>query len=147
MADFAIVPMEEVETGYYLRVHAVDKPGVLSDITTILGDQEISIEAIIQKEPAEDARIVPVILLTQKVPEKNMNEAIRKIEALESISGRQYTADKAGEYSCVDRKGCRNLRKVRGAESYRLIQGQRHDDGGDPGSVRGFKGNYLCLNR
>jgi len=87
MADFAIVPMEQVETGYYLRVHAADKPGVLSDITTILGDQEISIEAIIQKEPAEDASIVPVILLTQKVPEKNMNEAVRKIEALDSISG------------------------------------------------------------
>lgn len=87
MADFAIVPMEEVETGYYLRVHAMDKPGVLSDITTILGDLGISIEAIIQKEPDEDASIVPVILLTQKVVEKNMNEAIRNIEALDSISG------------------------------------------------------------
>jgi len=87
MADFAIVPMEEVETGYYLRVHAMDQPGVLSHITTILGDQGISIEAIIQKEPDEDASIVPVILLTQKVLEKNMNEAVRKIEALESISG------------------------------------------------------------
>jgi len=87
MSDIAIQAMEEVETGYYLRVNAVDKPGVLSDITTILGDQGISIEAIIQKEPEDDVSVVPVILLTQKVVEKNMNEAIRKIEALESISG------------------------------------------------------------
>ncbi len=88
MSNIAILPMEEVQTGYYLRINAIDKPGVLSDITTILGDQQISIEAIIQKEPDEDATYVPVILLTQKVIEKNMNEAIRKIEALDSVSGK-----------------------------------------------------------
>jgi len=88
MSNIAILPMEEIQTGYYLRINAIDKPGVLSDITTILGDQQISIEAIIQKEPDEDATYVPVILLTQKVIEKNMNEAIRKIEALDSVSGK-----------------------------------------------------------
>jgi homoserine dehydrogenase len=88
MSNIAILPMEEIRTGYYLRINAIDKPGVLSDITTILGDQQISIEAIIQKEPDEGATTVPVILLTQKVIEKNMNEAIRKIEALDSVSGR-----------------------------------------------------------
>jgi len=88
MSNIAILPMDEVQTGYYLRINAIDKPGVLSDITTILGDQQISIEAIIQKEPDEDATYVPVILLTQKVIEKNMNEAIRKIEALDSVSGK-----------------------------------------------------------
>ncbi len=88
MSNIAILPMDEVQTGYYLRVHAVDKPGVLSDVTTILGDLGISIEAIIQKQPDEDATLVPVILLTQKVTEKNMNEAIRKIEALDSVSGK-----------------------------------------------------------
>ena len=88
MSNIAILPMDEVQTGYYLRINAVDKPGVLSDITTILGDQQISIEAIIQKEPDDDATYVPVILLTQKVIEKNMNEAIRKIEALDSVSGK-----------------------------------------------------------
>ncbi|MEX2352541.1 MAG: homoserine dehydrogenase, partial [Gammaproteobacteria bacterium] len=88
ISDIAILPMEAVETGYYLRVNAVDRPGVLSDITTILGDQGISIEAIIQKEPEEDATHVPVILLTQKVLEKNMNEAILKIEDLDTINGK-----------------------------------------------------------
>lgn len=88
MSNIAILPMDEVQTGYYLRINAVDKPGVLSEITTILGDQQISIEAIIQKEPDDDATYVPVILLTQKVIEKNMNEAIRKIEALDSVSGK-----------------------------------------------------------
>ncbi len=88
MSNIAILPMEEVQTGYYLRVHAVDKPGVLSDVTTILGDQGISIEAIIQKEPDEDATLVPVILLTQKVVEKNMNEAIRKIEQLDTVGAK-----------------------------------------------------------
>jgi homoserine dehydrogenase len=85
ISDIAIRPMEEVETGYYLRVLAVDKPGVLSDITSILGDLEISIEAIIQKEPEGDVPNVPVIFLTQMTLEKHMNQAIEKIEALDSV--------------------------------------------------------------
>jgi homoserine dehydrogenase len=88
MSDIAIKPMEEVETGYYLRINAADKPGVLSDVATILGDLSISIEAIIQKEPDEDATLVPVIFLTRKIVEKNMNEAIAKIEALETVDGK-----------------------------------------------------------
>ena len=88
MSDIAIKPMEEVETGYYLRINAADQPGVLSDVATILGDLSISIEAIIQKEPEEDATLVPVIFLTQKIVEKNMNEAIAKIEALETVDGK-----------------------------------------------------------
>ncbi|MGY8815736.1 MAG: homoserine dehydrogenase [Gammaproteobacteria bacterium] len=88
MSDIAIKPMEEVETGYYLRINAADQPGVLSDVATILGDLSISIEAIIQKEPDEDATLVPVIFLTQKIVEKNMNEAIAKIEALETVDGK-----------------------------------------------------------
>jgi homoserine dehydrogenase len=88
MSDIAIKPMEEVETGYYLRINAADQPGVLSDVATILGDLSISIEAIIQKEPEEDATLVPVIFLTQKIVEKNMNKAIAKIEALETVDGK-----------------------------------------------------------
>jgi homoserine dehydrogenase len=88
MSDIAIKSMEDVETGYYLRVNAVDKPGVLSDIATILGDLRISIEAIIQKEPDEEATHVPVILLTQKIVERNMNEAIVKLEALDTVNGK-----------------------------------------------------------
>ncbi len=87
IADLPILPMEEVQTSYYLRMHAQDRPGVLADVTRILGDLGISIEAILQKEPAEGESVVPIIILTQRVIEKNMNQAIARIEALDSISG------------------------------------------------------------
>lgn len=84
----AILPMEDVQTAYYLRMQAHDRPGVLADVTRILGDVGISIEAILQREPVEGASHVPVILLTQRVQEKYMNNAISKLEALESINGK-----------------------------------------------------------
>ncbi len=87
LADLPILPMEEVETAYYLRMLAVDRPGVLADVTRILGDLGISIEAIIQKEPAEDATDVPVIMLTRRVREQQMNQAIARIEALDALHG------------------------------------------------------------
>jgi homoserine dehydrogenase len=65
----------------------IDRPGVLADITKILGDSGISIEAILQKEPAEGASHVPIIILTQSVQEKNMNAAIQQIQGLDSIEG------------------------------------------------------------
>jgi homoserine dehydrogenase len=85
LSDFPVLPMEEVVTAYYLRMQAIDKPGVLADVTRILGDAGISIEAILQKEPAEGANHVPIIMLTQRVQEKFMNKAISEIEALDSI--------------------------------------------------------------
>ena len=88
LSAISILPMEEVETAYYLRMQAVDRPGVLADVTRILGDAGISIEAILQKEPAEGARHVPVIFLTQRVREKFMNKAIQQIEKLDSIDGK-----------------------------------------------------------
>jgi homoserine dehydrogenase len=87
LADIPILPMGEVETAYYLRMQAEDRPGVLADVTRILADANISIEAIIQKEPAEDATDVPVIMLTRQVKEKQMNEAIARIEALDALHG------------------------------------------------------------
>jgi len=79
--------MEAVDAAYYLRMLANDQPGVLADVTRILGDLGISIEAIIQKEPAPDASDVPIIMLTHSVREQQMNDAISHIEALRSISG------------------------------------------------------------
>ncbi|MCB1777756.1 MAG: ACT domain-containing protein [Candidatus Competibacteraceae bacterium] len=79
------LPMSEVETAYYLRLQAQDRPGVLADITRILADRDISIEALVQKEPAPGASDVPIILLTYEVQEKWMNEAIAAIEALDAI--------------------------------------------------------------
>ena len=88
LSDARVLPIEEIETAYYLRIQALDQPGVLADITRILGDSNISIEAIIQKEPLEGALKVPVIILTQRIREKNMNEAISRIETLDSVDNK-----------------------------------------------------------
>ncbi|MBI1733429.1 MAG: homoserine dehydrogenase [Gammaproteobacteria bacterium] len=90
ISNIIVKPMEEVRTAYYLRLSAVDKPGVLANVTAILGSLDISIEAIIQKEPDKNANVVPVIFLTQRVVEKNMNEAISRIEALDSVRGNVF---------------------------------------------------------
>ena len=87
LSDMPILPMEEVETAYYLRMQAIDRPGVLAEVTAILGDSGISIEAILQKEPEAGATHVPIIFLTQRVQEKNMNEAIAKIKDLDVVDG------------------------------------------------------------
>ena len=85
LSDLPVLPMAEVETCYYLRLQAVDRSGVLADVTRILADRDISIEAVLQKEPPPGARDVPIILLTYRVREQRMNEAIAAIEALDSI--------------------------------------------------------------
>ncbi len=87
LSTIEILPMEETVTAYYLRLNAIDKPGVLADITTILGDFGISIEAILQKELTTDASHVPIIFLTQRIKEKNINNALAKIVALDAITG------------------------------------------------------------
>ena len=88
LSDINILPIEEIETAYYLRMHAIDRPGVVADITKILGDSKISIEAILQKEPVGNASCIPVIFLTQCIKEKEMNRAITKIEKLDAIDGK-----------------------------------------------------------
>jgi homoserine dehydrogenase len=87
LVEIPILAMEAVKTAYYLRMRAVDRPGVLAEVTHVFGDQGISIEAILQKEPAAGEEKVPIIMLTQPVLERNMNEALRRIETLESIDG------------------------------------------------------------
>ena len=74
-------------TAYYLRMSVKDKPGVVSQVTGILGDLEISIEAIQQKEPADDEEYASIVMLTQPVFEKSMKQAISSIEKLDSIMG------------------------------------------------------------
>lgn len=87
LTDIPILPIEEVKTAYYLRLQAEDKPGVMADITKILGDSGISIEAILQKEPKGANASAKIILLTHTVMEGSMNQAIAQIKALSSISG------------------------------------------------------------
>jgi homoserine dehydrogenase len=88
ISDIPILAMADVETAYYLRMQVTDKPGVMADVTRIIGDAGISIEAILQKEPAPDADKASIILLTHVVRESQMNASIEKIEALDSIHGR-----------------------------------------------------------
>ena len=88
MADLKILPMDEVITSYYLRLRVQDKPGVLADITRILADEQISIDAVIQKEPNEDEDQTDLIMLTHQTREKRINAAIVKIEALNVVAGK-----------------------------------------------------------
>ena len=87
LADTPILPMNQVETAYYLRMMARDEPGVMARIASILGEQGISIEAIQQKEPGEGDTHVPLVMLTHRVREGQMNQAIARIEALGSVQG------------------------------------------------------------
>ena len=88
LTDTPILPMSEVQTSYYLRLRAFDKPGVLADITRVLADSGISIDAMVQKEPSEGEEQVDIIMLTHETVEKHINAAIRKIEKLSTISGK-----------------------------------------------------------
>jgi homoserine dehydrogenase len=76
LSDVAILPMGEVETSYYLRLRVHDKPGVLADITRILADLGISIDAMVQKEPHEGEAHADIIMLTHRTLEKHVNAAI-----------------------------------------------------------------------
>jgi homoserine dehydrogenase len=88
LADTPILPMGEVETRYYLRMKVRDQPGVLADITRILADLKISIEAMVQKEPRAGEVEVDIIMLTHLTLEKNVDGAIAKIETLPVVVGK-----------------------------------------------------------
>jgi len=85
LVNTTILTMDDVETAYYLRLQTLDQIGVIAQVSRILADQNISIEAMIQKERDKNVEFITVILLTHKVLEKNMNAAIKQIEALSSI--------------------------------------------------------------
>ncbi|MFT5081981.1 MAG: homoserine dehydrogenase [Lentisphaeria bacterium] len=85
LSNINILPIEETKTAYYMRISAVDKPGVLSQISQILSEAGISIEALIQKQPVDGQIHVPLILLTNTAVEKNIVAAICKIEDLEMV--------------------------------------------------------------
>ena len=86
LADTPILSMDEVETGYYLRLSVADKPGVLAHVTGILSNKGISIQAVMQQEASTEEGVVPVVILTHTVLEKEMNAALVEIEALPEIS-------------------------------------------------------------
>ena len=80
-----ILPMADIESAYYMRLAAVDQPGVLADITRILADLRISIEAIRQSEANDGEATVPIIILTHRVREAAMNAALERIARLPGI--------------------------------------------------------------
>ena len=87
LSNIPVLAMEDVETAYYLRMQVTDKPGVMAEVASILGDAGISIEAILQKEPPAGVDQASIILLTHVVREGRMNAAIEKIAALDSVHG------------------------------------------------------------
>jgi homoserine dehydrogenase len=88
LSDLPILAMDKVITSYYLRLRVQDKPGVLADITRILADEQISIDAVIQKEPGEGEDQADLILLTHQTREKRINAAIGRMEALPVVAGK-----------------------------------------------------------
>ncbi len=86
--DLPILPISEVESAYYLRLRASDKPGVLAGVTKILADRNISIDALLQKEPDDNETEADIVILTHVTIEKNMDAAIASIEALPATVGK-----------------------------------------------------------
>ncbi|WP_018935406.1 homoserine dehydrogenase [Thioalkalivibrio sp. ALJ24] len=82
LSDRPVLALEDVQTSFYLRLRAQDRPGVLADITRILGEHGISIEAILQREPDPERGEATIIMLTHAVREGAMNQAISAVEAL-----------------------------------------------------------------
>ncbi|MFZ1811202.1 MAG: homoserine dehydrogenase [Candidatus Nitrotoga sp.] len=87
LVDLPILPIAEVLTCYYLRLRVHDEPGVLADITRVLADEQISIDALIQKEPGEGEDETDLILLTHLTREKRINAAIARLEKLPVVVG------------------------------------------------------------
>jgi len=87
LSDIRILSVAEIETSYYLRMRVADRPGVLADVTRILADSRISIDAMVQKEPGAGQRQVDIVMLTHRALEKNVNNALRKIEQLPTVVG------------------------------------------------------------
>ncbi|MDR3353134.1 MAG: homoserine dehydrogenase [Zoogloeaceae bacterium] len=85
--DLSVLPIAEARTSFYLRLTVEDKPGVLADITRILADQEISIDAMLQREPNEGEGETDIIILTHECREKQAETAIHGIEALAAVRG------------------------------------------------------------
>src|SRR5574343_955939 len=88
LSNLPILPMAEIETGYYLRLRVEDQPGVLADITRILADQGISIDAMLQREPEEGEGETDIIILTHVCQESAADAAIARIEALPAQKGK-----------------------------------------------------------
>ncbi|MEO8343520.1 MAG: homoserine dehydrogenase, partial [Gallionella sp.] len=88
LVDLPILTISEVHTSFYLRLRVQDEPGVLASVMRVLADEQISIDAVIQKEPGEGEDHVDLILLTHLTIEKRMNAALAKLEQMTVVSGK-----------------------------------------------------------
>ncbi|MDD4962707.1 MAG: homoserine dehydrogenase [Gallionella sp.] len=88
LVGLPILSIDEVVTSYYLRLRVQDKSGVLAEITRILAEANVSIDAMIQKEPSEGEEQADLVLLTHQTREKNINAVIAQIEALAVVDGK-----------------------------------------------------------
>jgi len=88
VVDLPVLPISEINSAYYLRLRASDKPGVLAGVTRILADKNISIDAMLQKEPDDNETEADIVILTHITQEKNMDAGIAEIEALPAIVGK-----------------------------------------------------------
>jgi homoserine dehydrogenase len=88
LVDLPILPMEKIESSYYLRLRVWDEPGVLADITRVLADEKVSIDALIQKEPGEGEDEADLMLLTHRTQEKLINDSIARLEKLPVVVGK-----------------------------------------------------------
>jgi homoserine dehydrogenase len=80
-----VKPMSEIETRYYLRINAADRPGVLAKISKVFGDLAISISSAIQQEVDAAAQTAEVVLMTYSAPEKAMQQALQEIARLDVV--------------------------------------------------------------
>lgn len=87
LSDKPLVDINDVTTGYYLRMLADDKPGVLSQVTTILSNHGISIETMHQSEPEESETTAEIVLITSQIQERELLTAVSEMEGLETITG------------------------------------------------------------
>ncbi len=86
LSSMQILSVEEIECGFFLNMTIKDRAGVLANITQILSMNDISIESLIQRE-REGSELVPLVVMTHDVKERNMNAAIAAIEALPDVAG------------------------------------------------------------
>ena len=87
LAALPILSIEQVKTAYYLRLAAINRPGVLASVTRIFGDSDISIDTILQKGQGRPNENVTIIMLTQETLERSMNEALEKLAKLDTVTG------------------------------------------------------------
>ncbi len=85
LSDHPILPITACESAYYLRIQAKDHPGVLAQVATILSERGINIESIMQKEAEVQDGLVPVILVTHRVVEQRIDDAIAALERLDDV--------------------------------------------------------------